>query len=311
MHIRAYEDEKDAILKNWRPEHNPKDLIEALEAVRVAHWDNLEADYRNQYLTRVSREPLDVIDRVLSSRRVLKDDAPWGMVVYRTSYRDGDDALWERMLREIWRGFIGSLEWHDRFDLLPRHQMVVMDDREAFRNATLDDVREHFHQWTIDELRRNWREPPMPEEEVAKVETARTEPVLGAEDCLHGARYTFCLVVDDVSLESLDEVSSPVVKLVTKRWGPGGYDPDELEDLRREGEEQFPGPNPGWEGGFTKHDLEYVGWMYRHVAEYVEIQNECDGPDDWLRFYIRPPLMDWRDDFSTAPGFWRRKGKSS
>ncbi len=65
-----------------------------------------------------------------------------------------------------------------------------------------------------------------------------------------GVRYNFCLLIDYICLESLDEKLSgdPVVKLVYKREVP--Y----LKDLEYEEERTSP-----WEGGMTDDEFENVG----------------------------------------------------
>ena len=135
-------------------------------------------------------------------------------------------------------------------------------------------------------------------------EVPEIEPGSGVTvDSSAGTRYNFCLLVDDICLESLEKMCNPVVKLVTKYWTAGEQD--------LECEEEDEGENPGYEGGVSNREFEDVGWMYKNVYEYVDIQNDFHDPWNWADDYIRPPLMGWESEFQSAPGFWRRKGKSS
>ena len=299
--LQAFHTAKDAAFNKWKLVDGPDNLAAALVAAwkahpfeqvpRKKHWD--PNDPFKEMWPKGQWAPLRDIDDGLWTFQ-LKPDAPWGMVVYRASY--DDDAAWERMLVEIFDTLVSSLESEDRLDLLSRHQLVVMDDRPQFEGATPDSVREHFNKWVQEELKRNWRVPPMPDDEVAKVKAANQ----GIDRSL-GVRYNFCLLVDDICLESLDR-RPPILKLVDKR--ERGFDEYEMESL--ESEEIL-----AWEGGVTNSEFEDVGWMYQCAAEYVEHQNRLGESDNWSDEYQRPPMMDWDFDFSHAPGYWRRNGKSS
>lgn len=187
----------------------------------------------------------------------------------------------------------------DRPDVLARHRLVVMNDRSQFNGATPDQVREEFTNWAVDKLRRNWREPPMLDGEVPEIEPGSGVRVGSSAS----TRYNFCLLVDNICLESLEKMRNPVVKLVTKCWTAGEQD--------LECEEEDEGENPGYEGGVSNREFEDVGSMYKNVYEYVDIQNDFHDPWNWADDYIRPPLMGWKSEFERAPGFWRGKGKSS
>jgi hypothetical protein len=271
---------------------------DAIAAVAKAHPidDALCQAFRDE-LDKELISPLESIDHALDCD-FLKPDAPWGMVVYRVSY--GDNTAWERILALINEDVKeASGKPRDRLDVLARHQLVVMNDRSQFDGATPDQVRKHFTNWAVDELRRNWREPPMPDNEVPEIEPGSRFTV----DSSAGTRYNFCLLVDDICLESLDKMCNPVVKLVTKYWTAGEQD--------LECEEEDEGENPGYEGGVSDSEFEDVGWMYKNVSEYVDIQNDFHDPWNWADDYVRPPIMGWESEFESAPGFWRRKGKSS
>jgi hypothetical protein len=244
------------------------------------------------------------IEEALGDRN-LKTDAPWGMALYRTAY--GDEAAWRQILAQIKSDMERSVMGWD--EIRARHQLVIMDDRSQFDGATIDQVRSHFRTWSLEELKRNWRHPPMPEDVVAKIEAG-----VPGEDDDAGVRYNFCLVVDDLCLESVERMKySPVMKLVDKRWK--SYDPDELPTTDEIEEDR----NLGWEGGVTNSEYEAVGWMYIDTGGYVEIQDTLNKSWWWPDIYLRPPLMrvlgvgepSALDGFGEMPGFWRRNGTVS
>ena len=297
--MQAYQDALDKAMSEIT-EYDPDRVREACAAVANAHPidDALRDAFSAEHLREMAGpDEFKSIDEALNCR-VLKPDTPWGMVVYRVSY--GDDGAWERMLAQINKGATEYLEeLGHRQDMLARHRLVVMDDHSQFDGATPDQVREHFTKWAVDELKRNWREQPMPDDEFAKLETG------DGVDKYHslGARYNFCLLIDDICLESLDKMFSPVMKLVTRNWAAGE------QDLEGKGEEEW--EDPGYEGGVSNNEFEDVGWMYKDVSEYVDIQESLHDPSNWVDDYKRPPLRSWDDEYETAPGFWRRNRKPS
>lgn len=77
-----------------------------------------------------------------------------------------------------------------------------MNDRSQFDGTCLDQVRDHFYKWAMDESKRGWN----------KGQDIQGDEIIGAtgrRDYLYqaGPRYNFCLLVDDVCLESLDKMS--------------------------------------------------------------------------------------------------------
>ncbi|KAH6634679.1 hypothetical protein B0J18DRAFT_416893 [Chaetomium sp. MPI-SDFR-AT-0129] len=297
--VQARNDAMSKALGTIEP-YDPDRVREALLAVARDHPvdDALREAYADELLRGMAAsEPLDNLERALACP-LLAPGAPWGLAVYRVAYSGGEgaDEAWRRMVELIRDSVREDLDMRGRLDLWPRHRLVVVDDRDRFDGASPDRVREDFVKWAREEFRRNQREEPVMEDEMA-----RLYPTGPLEEWA-GTRYNFCLVVDDICLESLEHMSDPVVKLVRKDWAP--YEP-EL------GEDEDYGDNPGWEGGVSNNEFEDVGWMYMNLSDYVDIQNSLDDPHDWEDDYVRPPLMRWRDDFEkTAPGFWRRGGKS-
>ena len=293
--VQAFLDARENVFKKRRLADAPDRLCESITTIWAAVDVDVREELKAMRVYGYSSDSLDGIDEVLNPYE-LKLDTPWGMVVYRASYRD--DAAWEQMVRQLLKELVEGLEISGRLDLLPRHRFVLMDDRSKFDGATPERVREHFNKWVPEELKRNWREPPMPDKVFAKVQSGeRTEL-----DHI-GVRYNFCLLIDDICLESLDEKLSgdPVVKLVYKREVP--Y----LKDVEYEEERTSP-----WEGGMTDNEFENVGWMYREVLDYLRIHDLLPDADNFWdeAYYKRPPLMEWEDDFERTPGHWRRNVKT-
>lgn len=224
----------------------------------------------------------------------LEPSAPWGLAVYRTTY--GDDAAWGRMRDALSGAVANALELYGCTDsLLPRLSHAFIEDRATLGGAGVRDVRRRFTFWAAEELRRNWRvgeTPPMEGE-------ARRAGVEGP-GYFAGTRYNYCLLVDEVCLESLDRIASPVVKLVKK-----GFIDEEEGGGGRSGVVA----SSGWEDGVTDSEEEDVGWMYLPMADYVDCCNQLHDPGFWHDgYYVRPPLTFLNRDFACAPGLWRREG---
>ena len=295
--MQAFLDARENVLKKWKLADGPDRLCESITALWAAVDVEVREELKAMRVYGYSSDLLDGIDEGLRFNAYqLKPDTPWGMVVYRASY--GDDAAWEQILRLLLECLIEGLEISGRLDLLPRHRFNVVDDPSQFDGATPERVRKHFNKWVPEELKRNWREPPMPDKLFSKVQ-------LGERTELDhtGVRYNFCLLIDDICLESLDENLSglPVAKLVSK------HEPY-VEDMEYEEETSCP-----WEGGMTDNEFENVGWMYKKVCDYVHIHDQLQQPDDFYdeAYYRRPPLLECGDEFERAPGYWRRNGTSS
>ncbi|KAF4224513.1 hypothetical protein CNMCM8980_007536 [Aspergillus fumigatiaffinis] len=210
----------------------------------------------------------------------LKPDVPWGFNIYRCSY--SNDKAWQRMLHLIDKSVRGNLECEDAMDLYPRHKPVIVEDKEKFNGATSHDVRDHFIAWVAEELPRVVAQP---EKFFAQEEFSSTG--LRREWTL-GARYNFCVFVDDICLESLDKMSSPVVKLLWGQWGP--LEPHERNYT----------VHPEYEDGETDEYHEDVGWTYMSVDEYMGYYRDLNECYFWDDLYVRPPHM--ANDYPCAAG---------
>ncbi|GIC86850.1 uncharacterized protein Aud_003226 [Aspergillus udagawae] len=214
----------------------------------------------------------------------LKPDVPWGFNIYRCDY--SNDKAWQRMLHLIDETVRGTLEFYDAMDLYPRHKPVIVDNKETLEGATSHDVRDHIIAWVAEELP---RVVSRPNEFFAREECSLTG--LRPEWSL-GTRYNFCLFVDDICIESLDEMSCPVVKLLWGQWGP--LKPHERNYA----------VHPEYEDGETDEDDEDVGWTYMSVDDYMGYYDHLNEYDWWYNFYARPPYM--IEQYGEIPGSWRK-----
>ncbi|RFU24952.1 hypothetical protein B7463_g11383, partial [Scytalidium lignicola] len=204
----------------------------------------------------------------------LKPGSPWGFVVYRVAYGNDTDSKWSRMLQLLEK----NVEEYSVGDpvmeaLRPRHQLVVMDDREKFEGMTPDDVRRHFRSWTADELEKWLVDPPNPEE-MNKIRTGRKDsPWPFTVDIDLGTRYNICVYIDESCLDSLDrgQWPKPEVKLVWKDWKP-----QELPLNEMDVDDEMP---PEIDIGWTILDVNAFTWIWQSAHARL-----FDRPAFWVVF---------------------------
>jgi valyl-tRNA synthetase len=214
----------------------------------------------------------------------LKPNVPWGFNIYRSDY--SNDKAWQRMLHLIDETVRNGLEVNDAMDLYPRYKPVLVDNKETLEGATSHDIRDHFIAWVAEELPKVVSQPnEFFEREEFNSIGLRREWTLGT-------RYNFCLFVDDICIESLDEMRYPVVKLLWGQWGP--LKPHERNYVI----------HPEYEDGETDEDDEDVGWTYMSVDDYMRYYNHLNEYDWWYNFYARPPYM--VEQYGKIPGSWRK-----
>ncbi|KAL4808172.1 hypothetical protein BDV18DRAFT_158284 [Aspergillus unguis] len=230
------------------------------------------------------REDLSRIDDSLADRpwTALKGNTHWGFVVYRCTYKD-NNPQWQRMLNALNIGITEGLEIYERPDLLSSHRLTVMDDAAKYDGATAHDVRDYFHAWVTGELPTVLKDPIIWDDAVLGTNEE------GAVQMQLGARYNFCLLVDDVCLESLDRMERPVVKLLCRFQG-----------YREPGDRGY-GVHPEFEDGEMEFDEEDVGWMYMSVGEYCSHYKDLVDANNWYLTYVRPPGMMFMNDY-VLPG---------
>ncbi|KAG5915597.1 hypothetical protein E4U61_004446 [Claviceps capensis] len=127
-------------------------------------------------------------------------------------------------------------------------------------NEELDRARRHFQSWIPENIKtRLW---PV----VTDLSDIRYNYLVDMTP-----RYKYCLYVDDLCIESLDQDGVPVVKILDKAWEP--YTPEELkeleesEDLGAMADGSTPAP---FHDGFTDDWEEDVGWIYMPVRYHLD-----------------------------------------
>ncbi|KAL2837238.1 hypothetical protein BJY01DRAFT_221173 [Aspergillus pseudoustus] len=233
-------------------------------------------------------EALDDYSRIDNSLSdiTLKNNTPWGFVVYRCTYHE-NNAQWQRMVQLIKSHLHESLSVNRRLDLLSRHRLIIMDDAAQFDGVTSHIVRDHFQSWVSRELGDVLQDPAQRKRPVHSRDGVELMDVeLGL-----ATRYNFCLFVDDICLESLDHMSCPVVKVLCRFSGARG--PDERDYI----------VHPEYEDGETDDEEENVGWMYTSVVDDCETYVRLVEANDWYDEYCRPPWLKFYDE-DEFPGFW-------
>ncbi|EGE00099.1 hypothetical protein TESG_07421 [Trichophyton tonsurans CBS 112818] len=222
-------------------------------------------------------------------RRKLNCHFPWGWVVYRTSY--SDEEAWQKMLNYLREDVMDFLKRYKRMDLLPFHERIIMDDKAKFEGATSHDIRDHFATWVVDTVTPKLI-TALSESEMKQLRDPYKEDP-GPEWTM-GARYNFCLFIDDICLESMEHMINPVVKMLAKNFGA------------RRPEDRNYAVYPGWEDGETEESDEDVGWMYTWVMESVSNYDKMMETHEWYDEYRRPPGIWYSLGESDFPGHWRK-----
>ncbi|PVH85899.1 hypothetical protein DL98DRAFT_393991, partial [Cadophora sp. DSE1049] len=151
--------------------------------------------------------------------------------------------------------------------------------------ASIDEVRAHFQTWVPKSL-----------ESRLMPDTTSTIKDLALRRATTAPRYEYCLLVDEISLESLDYPfpgRSLVVKLVCRDW--------EIDLTVEEKLQEVP---PPYHAGITEYDEEDVGWMYMSLDNYMEFYTDLQA-SDWDDVYMRPPYLDGSEDETNMIGHWR------
>ena len=151
--------------------------------------------------------------------------------------------------------------------------------------ASINEVRTHFHIWVSESLKSR-----------LKLGAASAAKDLAMRRATSTPRYEYCLVVDEICLESLDYPlpgKSPVVKLVCRDWEMYLTPEQMLKDT----------PWP-YHADITEYDEEDVGWMYMSLDNYMDYYTDLQA-SDWDDVYRRPPYIDGSEDETNMIGDWR------
>ncbi|KAG6058559.1 hypothetical protein E4U17_007934 [Claviceps sp. LM77 group G4] len=223
-------------------------------------------------------------------------DAVWGFVIYRCCNASDED--WERMLQKI-RSELDddSTKYYISQDLVPFHNLHPIDDPSLY-GASIDQVRRHFRSWIPENIKSRLRPEATDLDDITYKHLVDMTP-----------RYKYCLYVDDLCIESLDQDNfhCPVVKILDKTWEPPTPEEirelEETEDLVVTGDGTTPAP---FLDGLTNDLEEDVGWMYMPVGYYLERYFTLVKVD-WHEQYVRPPYIEGLEDESNFIGHWRNK----
>ncbi|KAG5939991.1 hypothetical protein E4U60_000667 [Claviceps pazoutovae] len=220
-------------------------------------------------------------------------DSVWGFVIYRCCNERDED--WGRMLQKIRSELdYDNTDYQLSRDLVPFHNLHAIDDP----GASIDQARHHFRSWIPENIRSRLRPEATDLNDITYNYLVYITP-----------RYEYCLYVDDVCIESLDQddVDCPVVTILDKDWEP--YTPEELKEL--EESEDFgvigDGATPAlFHDRLTDDWEEDVGWMYIPLVYYFD---RCFKlvKVDWDEQYVRPPYIEGFANESTFIGHWRNK----
>ncbi|KAG6072088.1 hypothetical protein E4U15_007113 [Claviceps sp. LM218 group G6] len=238
-----------------------------------------------------------LIQRHLMTRYDELQDSVWGFVIYRCCNASDED--WERMLQKIRSELdYDNTDYYISRDLVPSHNLHPIDDPSLY-GASIDQVRGHFRSWVPENVKSRLRRP-----EVTSLSDNGYKCFVDTTP-----RYKYCLYVDDLCIESLDQdhADCPVVKILHRDWEP--YTPEQLREIEETeglvvtGDGNPPAP---FLDGLTDDWEEDVGWMYMPVMSYLKTYFTL-VKWDWLDVYVRPPYIDWTEDESTFIGNWRNE----
>lgn len=136
-----------------------------------------------------------------------------------------------------------------------RYNLVLMDDKAQFDGATSHEIRDHFSAWVAEELPKPVRETE--ELDCDAIRRNDTSEESWPDLLRYGSRYNYCLFVDDICLEPLDHMGSPVVNILARDFG------------HLEPEKRGYTIHPQYEDGQTEDYSEDVGWMYMEAVQYT------------------------------------------
>lgn len=236
------------------------------------------------------------LEQLLKDRRF----DTWGFVIYRCAY--GNDKAWEECMQILKARERRQLEWYEKPELYDSLAWTVLEDLEAFDQATKQDLRGHFKDWIAPKAK---NEQPRAQRLVTKHRPWK-----------HIApRYGFFIAIDQASMESVLENPYPeailteqtgYVNLVDAYWKFGAdCFRDQLESVESKGDlEEFFHTDPDLRfdemPDFTFEPIEgcreEVGWTRLPASEMGMQAYQMLGhsPHMWQNLYRRPPELGWR-----------------
>ncbi|EMD92634.1 hypothetical protein COCC4DRAFT_163026 [Bipolaris maydis ATCC 48331] len=86
------------------------------------------------------------------SNPYLQSDTKWGFVIVRASYGPSSDTLWAQFLDLFRANVEETLRLEDELDLLPRHEMTIIENEAALGGADSYAARRAFRAWVANDL---------------------------------------------------------------------------------------------------------------------------------------------------------------
>jgi hypothetical protein len=246
----------------------------------VAYWAAQKEDTAQllkKYKEKIPRE-YDDIERSLDNL-YLRSGAPWGFIVIRTIYGTASEAPCKRMLELLRATITESLEVEGYPQLLPCHDLTIIEDEATLAGADQYTVCDAFRAWVAKDLTARFTDKELEIHggaERIRVKLASND----SHDGLHPVqnvppRWKFCLVVDEACLRSL-ETNNPVVRLLTTEW-----DQDRADAETRTW-------HHGWDcSEIDEHPVE-TGWMYMEADDYVTMYRDLLY-FEWIEIWRGPP----------------------
>ncbi|KAG6064412.1 hypothetical protein E4U32_000237 [Claviceps aff. humidiphila group G2b] len=289
-------------------QHNPKSQIYTARCAETRPRSDAGQRFRRRAMMMsssagqgddVAETYVSDLDAKLIQRHLMFDefqDSVWGFVIYRCCNASDED--WERMLQKI-RSQLDddSTDYYISRDLVPFHNLHPIDDPSLY-GASIDQARCHFRSWIPENIKSRLRPEATDLDDITYKHLVDMTP-----------RYKYCLYVDDLCIESLDQddFQCPVVRILDEDWEP--LTPEERKEL---GENEIFGficdgttPAP-FHDGLTDYLEENVGWMYMPVTSYLDRYFKLMEVD-WHAQYVRPPYIEGFEDESNFIGHWRNK----
>ncbi|KAG5986780.1 hypothetical protein E4U52_008281, partial [Claviceps spartinae] len=213
---------------------------------------------------------------------------------------NASDEDWKRMLQNIRSELeYKNTDYYISRDLVPFHNLYPIGDPSLY-GAPMDQVRAHFRSWIPENINSRLRPEATDLDDITYKHLAGMTP-----------RYKYCLYVDDLCIESLDQDETDsdclAVKILDKDWEP--YTPEDIKELEESeglgviGDGTTPAP---FLDGLTDDLKENVGWMYMPVMFYLE-KYFMLVKDEWDEQYVRPPYIYGWEDGGRFIGQWRNK----
>ncbi|KAF2131241.1 hypothetical protein P153DRAFT_394602 [Dothidotthia symphoricarpi CBS 119687] len=219
----------------------------------------------------------------------LRPNTQWGFVIVRAVYGPSSDAPWAQLL-ELFRANVSeTLRLEHHLELLPRHEITIIEDEATLAGADSYAARRAFRAWVAADLPQRLRDDCL--EELGGLTRVRdkllSNDAHSARNTTHPAsivppRWEYCLFVDQDCLRSVEkgpedpDLKDPALKILTTDW--------ELEEVEVPTEEF----TRDWDGGETDNGAEEVGWMYMDMTDYVAVYDRLISIFAWHEYYERP-----------------------